>query len=157
MSCGPPLTLLKRTTLPALTVSAAGSKAALLVPSPVIFTSTTAVGLAVAAAGAVAALAVATPAVCEAAAFFSPRRAAPRDEVPVGPALGPRRLDRAQPVAGITGLGISGRKASQYLRDKGFEAFAVTGGMAAGETVLRPRALSPPPTLQHVIQLDRVG
>src|SRR2546425_987004 len=40
MSCGPPLTLMKRTTLPALIVSVAGSRAALLVPSPVIFTST---------------------------------------------------------------------------------------------------------------------
>src|SRR3989442_15125762 len=43
------------------------------------------------------------------------------------------------------------------LRDKGFEAFSVTGGMAAWETVHLPRALSPTPTLQHVIQLDRVG
>src|SRR2546425_8442852 len=76
MSCGPPLTLMKRTTLPALTVSAAGSKAALLVPSPVIFTSTTAVGVAVAAAGAGAAFAVATAAVCEASPFFSPPQAA---------------------------------------------------------------------------------
>src|SRR3989442_14674429 len=43
------------------------------------------------------------------------------------------------------------------LRDKGFEAFSVTGGMAAWKTVHLPRALSPTPTLQHVIQLDRVG
>src|SRR2546430_17265207 len=77
MSCGPPLTLMKRTTLPVLTVTAAGSKAALLVPSPVIFTSTTAVGAAVAAAGAGAAFAVATAAVCEASPFFSPPQAAP--------------------------------------------------------------------------------
>src|SRR3989454_644845 len=76
MSCGPPLTLMKRTTLPALTVSAAGSKAALLVPSPVIFTSTTAAGVTVAAAGAGAAFAVATAAVCEASPFFSPPQAA---------------------------------------------------------------------------------
>src|SRR2546426_344740 len=75
MSCGPPLTLMKRTTLPVLTVSVAGSKAALLVPSPVIFTSTTAVGVAVAAAGAGAAFAVATAA-CEASPFFSPPQAA---------------------------------------------------------------------------------
>src|SRR2546422_8302426 len=81
MSCGPPLTLMKRTTLPVLTVSAAGSKAALLVPSPVIFTSTTAAGVAastVAAAGAGAAFAVATAAVCEASPFFSlPQAATP--------------------------------------------------------------------------------
>src|SRR2546426_4406315 len=72
MSCGPPLTLMKRTTLPALTVSVAGSKAALLVPSPVIFPSTTAAG----AAGAGAAFAVATAAVCDASPFFSPPQAA---------------------------------------------------------------------------------
>src|SRR5438309_806556 len=79
MSCGPPLTLMKRTTLPVLTVSAAGSKAALLVPSPVIFTSTTAAGVAastVAAAGAGAAFAVATAALCESSPFFSPPQAA---------------------------------------------------------------------------------
>src|SRR6266705_593620 len=263
MSCGPPLTLMKRTTLPALTVSAAGSKAALLVPSPVIFTSTTAAGVAVAAGGAGAAFAVATAAVCEASPFFSPPQAAtpntasvlstvqriadllrslrcelvnaftiypspskaggldplrfsslpstlepmpapalpqmrPEDlalqldrgervqlldiraservaqaRVTFGPGLDfralpaseiyqlsslePLRLDRAQPVVVICGHGNSSRKATQYLRDKGFEAFSVTGGMAAWETVHLPRALSPTPTLQHVIQLDRVG
>src|SRR5881296_4326715 len=262
MSCGPPLTLMKRTTLPVLTVSVAGSKAALLVPSPVIFTSTTAVGVAVAAAGAGAAFAVATAA-CEASPFFSPPQAAtpntasvlstvqriadllrslryelvnaftiypppskagaldplrfsslpttlepmpapafpqmrPEDlalqldrgervqlldiraservaqvRVTFGPGLDfravpaseiyqlsslePLRLDRAQPVAVICGHGNSSRKATQYLRDKGFEAFSVTGGMAAWETVHLPRALSPTPTLQHVIQLDRIG
>src|SRR2546428_473183 len=262
MSCGPPLTLMKRTTLPVLTVSVAGSKAALLVPSPVIFTSTTAVGVAVAAAGAGAAFAVATAA-CEASPFFSPPQAAtpntasvlstvqriadllrslrcelvnaftiypppskagaldplrfsslpttlepmpapafsqmrPEDlalrldrgervqlldiratervaqvRVTFGPALDfravpaseiyrlsslePLHLDRAQPVAVICGHGNSSRQATQYLRDKGFEAFSVTGGMAAWETVHLPRALSPTPTLQHVIQLDRVG
>src|SRR5207247_6509750 len=263
MSCGPPLTLMKRTTLPALTVSAAGSKAALLVPSPVIFTSTPPAGVAVAAAGAGAAFAVATAAVCEASPFCSPPQAAtpntasvlstvqriadllrslryelvnaftiypspskaggldplrfsslpttlepmpapalpqmrPEDlalpldpgervqrldiraservaqaRVTFGPGLDfravpaseiyqlsslePLRLDRAQPVAVICGHGNSSRKATQYLRDKGFEAFSVTGGMAAWETVHLPRALSPTPTLQHVIQLDRVG
>src|SRR6267143_478473 len=266
MSCGPPLTLMKRTTLPVLTVSAAGSKAALLVPSPVIFTSTTAAGVAtptVAAAGAGAACAVATAAVCEASPFFSPPQAAtpnttsvlstvqriadllrsvrfelvnaftiylpaskagaldplrfsslpttlepmpapafpqlrpedlalrldrgervqlldvraservaqarvtlgpgldfravPASEMYQLPSLEPLRLDRAQPVAVICGHGNSSGKAAQYLRDKGFEAFSVTGGMAAWETVHLPRALSPTPTLQHVIQLDRVG
>ncbi|PYP32149.1 MAG: hypothetical protein DMD47_04720 [Gemmatimonadetes bacterium] len=253
---------MKRTTLPVLTVSVAGSKAALLVPSPVIFTSTTAVGVAVAAAGAGAAFAVATAA-CEASPFFSPPQAAtpntasvlstvqriadllrslrcelvnaftiyappskagahdplrfsslpttlepmpapafpqmrPEDlalrldrgervqlldiratervaqaHVTFGPALDfravpaseiyrlsslePLHLDRAQPVAVICGHGNSSRQATQYLRDKGFEAFSVTGGMAAWETVHLPRALSPTPTLQHVIQLDRVG
>src|SRR5881397_128343 len=247
MSCGPPLTLMKRTTLPVLTVSVAGSKAALLVPSPVIFTSTTAVGVAVAAAGAGAAFAVATAA-CEASPFFSPPQAAtpntasvlstvqriadllrslrcelvnaftiypppskagaldplrfsslpttlepmpapafpqmrPEDlalrldrgervqlldiratervaqvRVTFGPALDfravpaseiyrlsslePLHLDRAQPVAVICGHGNSSRQATQYLRDKGFEAFSVTGGMAAWETVHLKGALS---------------
>src|SRR5213594_1181795 len=261
MSCGPPLTLMKRTTLPALTVSAAGSKAALLVPSPVIFTSTTAAGVAVAGAG--AAFAVATAAVCEASPFFSPPQAAtpntasvlstvqriadllrslryelvnaftiypapskaggldllrfsslpttlepmpappfpqmrPEDlalrldrgervqlldiraservaqaRVTFGPGLDfravpaseiyqlsslePLRLDRTQPVVVICGHGNSSRQATQYLRDKGFDAFSVTGGMAAWDAVHLPRALSPTPTLQHVIQLDRLA
>ena len=98
--------------------------------------------------------------VAQARVTFGPHldfRAVPASEIYRLSSLEPLRLDRAQPVAVICGHGNSSGKAARYLRDKGFEAFSVTGGMAAWETVQLPRALSPTPTLQHVIQLDRVG
>src|SRR5207237_2661021 len=67
------------------------------------------------------------------------------------------RLDPATPVAVICGHGNSSQQATQYLRQRGFDALSVTGGMAAWETVYLPRRLSPTPALQHVVQLDRVG
>jgi len=73
------------------------------------------------------------------------------------PTLESLRLDPATPVAVICGHGNSSQQATQYLREHGFEAFSVTGGMAAWETVYLPRRLSPTMALQHVVQLDRVG
>ncbi len=67
------------------------------------------------------------------------------------------RLDPAAPVAVICGHGNSSARATRFLRDQGFEAYSVAGGMAAWETVYLPRRLSPTPALEHVIQLDRVG
>src|SRR5437588_878211 len=67
------------------------------------------------------------------------------------------RLDPATPVAVICGHGNSSQQATQYLRQRGFDALSVTGGMAAWETVYLPRRLTPTPALQHVVQLDRVG
>ena len=75
-------------------------------------------------------------------------------ELPTLESLG---LDPATPVAVICGHGNSSQQATQYLRERGFEAFSVAGGMAAWETVYLPRRLSPTPALQHVVQLDRVG
>src|SRR5256886_11134127 len=73
------------------------------------------------------------------------------------PTLDPLRLDPAAPVAVICGLGNSSQQATQYLRERGFDAFSVTGGMAAWDTVYLPRRLSSTAALQHVVQLDRVG
>ena len=75
-------------------------------------------------------------------------------ELPTLESLG---LDPATPVAVICGHGNSSQQATQYLRERGFEAFSVAGGMAAWETVYLPRRLSPTPALQHIVQLDRVG
>jgi glyoxylase-like metal-dependent hydrolase (beta-lactamase superfamily II) len=71
--------------------------------------------------------------------------------------LEPLRLDRAAPVAVICGHGNSSTQATRFLRDRGFEAYSVAGGMAAWETVYLPRRLSPTRALEHVIQVDRVG
>ena len=71
--------------------------------------------------------------------------------------LAPLRLDPAAPVAVICGHGNSSAGATRFLRERGFEAYSVAGGMAAWETVHLPRRLSPTPALEHVIQVDRVG
>ena len=66
-------------------------------------------------------------------------------------------LDPARPVAVICGHGNSSKRTTTFLRERGYEAFSVTGGMAAWETVYVARRLSPTPSLPHVVQLDRVG
>src|SRR5256884_5169460 len=84
-------------------------------------------------------------------------RALPASAMYELPPLEPLRLDPATPVAVICGHGNSSQQATQSLRARGFDAFSVTGGMAAWETVYLPRRLSPTAALQHVVQLDRVG
>ena len=71
--------------------------------------------------------------------------------------LEPLRLDPDAPVAVICGHGNSSKQATQFLRQRGFEAYSVAGGMAAWETVYLPRRLSPTAALEEVIQIDRVG
>src|SRR5207253_11312521 len=47
------------------------------------------------------------------------------------------RLDPATPVAVMCGHGNSSQQATLYLRERGFDAFSVTGGMAAWATAQR--------------------
>jgi len=84
-------------------------------------------------------------------------RAMPSSRMYQLPSLEPLDLDPHSPVAVICGHGNSSRQATRYLRAQGFEAYSVTGGMAAWEAVYLPRRLSPTAALEHVIQLDRVG
>src|SRR5712664_230347 len=67
------------------------------------------------------------------------------------------QLDTRRPIAVVCGHGNSSKQASAFLRERGYEAYSVTGGMAAWETVYVVRQLSPTPSLSHVVQLDRVG
>jgi glyoxylase-like metal-dependent hydrolase (beta-lactamase superfamily II)/rhodanese-related sulfurtransferase len=66
-------------------------------------------------------------------------------------------LDASRPVAVICGHGNSSKQTTAFLRERGFDAYSVVGGMAAWETVYVARRLSPTPSLSHVVQLDRVG
>jgi glyoxylase-like metal-dependent hydrolase (beta-lactamase superfamily II) len=84
-------------------------------------------------------------------------RAMPNSQIFALPSLGDLGLDAARPVAVICGHGNSSKQTAAFLRERGYEAFSVTGGMAAWETVYVARHLSPTPSLQHVVQLDRVG
>jgi glyoxylase-like metal-dependent hydrolase (beta-lactamase superfamily II)/rhodanese-related sulfurtransferase len=67
------------------------------------------------------------------------------------------RLDASRPVAVVCNHGNSSKKAAAFLRERGYDAYSVAGGMAAWETVYVARRLSPTPSLSHVVQLDRVG
>lgn len=66
-------------------------------------------------------------------------------------------LDTSRPIAVVCGHGNSSKQATAFLRERGYEAYSVIGGMAAWETVYVARHLSPTPSLSHVVQLDRVG
>ncbi|MGH7671809.1 MAG: MBL fold metallo-hydrolase [Gemmatimonadales bacterium] len=66
-------------------------------------------------------------------------------------------LDPARPVAVICGHGNSSKQTTAFLRERGYQAFSVAGGMAAWETVYVVRRLAPTPSLASVVQLDRVG
>ncbi len=84
-------------------------------------------------------------------------RAMPNSKIIALPSLDPLGLDPTRPVAVICGHGNSSRQTTTFLRERGFAAFSVTGGMAAWETVYVPRRLPATPSLEHVIQLDRAG
>src|SRR2546429_3360593 len=73
------------------------------------------------------------------------------------PTLDSLRLDPAAPVAVICGHGNSRQQATQYLRERGFDAFSVTRGLAPWGTRYLPRPLSSTAALPHVLQLVRVG
>jgi glyoxylase-like metal-dependent hydrolase (beta-lactamase superfamily II)/rhodanese-related sulfurtransferase len=84
-------------------------------------------------------------------------RALPASEMYRLPTLEPLHLDRAAPVAVICGHGNSSKQATTLLRERGFDAYSVAGGMAAWDTVYLPRPVAPTPSLAHMIQVDRVG
>ena len=73
------------------------------------------------------------------------------------PTLESLGLDPAAPIAVICGHGNSSTKATRFLRERGFDAYSVAGGMASWETVYLPRRLTPTRALEHVVQIDRVG
>jgi glyoxylase-like metal-dependent hydrolase (beta-lactamase superfamily II) len=91
---------------------------------------------------------------------FGPRldfRAIPNSTLFALPSLDPLGLDPARPVAVICGHGNSSQQTTVFLRERGYQAFSVAGGMAAWETVYVVRRLAPTPSLASVVQLDRVG
>src|SRR5256714_4590849 len=67
------------------------------------------------------------------------------------------KLDASRTVAVICGHVNSSKQTTAFLRERGYEAYSVIGGMAAWEMVYVARQLSPTPSLSHVVQLDRVG
>jgi len=66
-------------------------------------------------------------------------------------------LDASRPIAVVCNHGNSSKKTTAFLRERGYEAYSVIGGMAAWESVYVARRLPPTASLSHVVQLDRVG
>jgi glyoxylase-like metal-dependent hydrolase (beta-lactamase superfamily II) len=66
-------------------------------------------------------------------------------------------VDPHQDVLVVCEHGNSSKRTAALLHRRGLDAYSVTGGMAAWNAVYLPRRLSPTPTLEHVVQLDRVG
>lgn len=66
-------------------------------------------------------------------------------------------VNRQQEVLVVCGHGNSSKRAAARLRQWGLNASSVTGGMAAWDAVYLPHHLSPTRTIEHVVQLDRVG
>src|SRR5438874_3703069 len=98
--------------------------------------------------------------VAEGHVAFGPQldfHALPNSKILALPDLRQLQLDATRPIAVICGHGNSSKQTTAFLREHGYEAYSVTGGMAAWETVYVARPLSPTPSLSHVVQLDRVG
>lgn len=66
-------------------------------------------------------------------------------------------VDPQQEVVVVCGHGNSSKRTATLLHQRGLDAYSVTGGMAAWDSVYLPRHLSSTRTLEHVVQLDRVG
>ena len=84
-------------------------------------------------------------------------RAMPNSKLLALSSLNDLKLDPKRPVAVICNRGNSSKQTTAFLRERGYEAFSVVGGMAAWETVYVVRRLAPTPSLSHVVQLDRLG
>ncbi len=66
-------------------------------------------------------------------------------------------LDPDIPVAVVCGHGNSSKPAALFLKQLGFDAQSLRGGMAAWMRLTVPRNLKPPSSLDALIQFDRVG
>lgn len=66
-------------------------------------------------------------------------------------------IDRGQEVLVVCGHGNSSKRTAGLLRQEGLNASSVAGGMAAWNAVYLPRHLSSTHSLEHVVQLDRIG
>lgn len=66
-------------------------------------------------------------------------------------------LDPERPIAVVCAHGNSSKAATEFLNRLGFRARSVRGGMAAWMLLAVPRELPTPPSLDRLVQLDRIG
>jgi glyoxylase-like metal-dependent hydrolase (beta-lactamase superfamily II) len=73
------------------------------------------------------------------------------------PTLEGAGLDPSLPISVVCGRGNDSRVLASHLNRLGGNARSLKGGMAAWMRVLLPRELEPPPSLDRLVQFDRVG
>jgi glyoxylase-like metal-dependent hydrolase (beta-lactamase superfamily II)/rhodanese-related sulfurtransferase len=83
--------------------------------------------------------------------------AVPGSQIESSPSPNALGIDPQQDVLVVCGRGNTSKRMATLLRQRGLDALSVTGGMAAWDGVYLPRSLSSTRTLEHVVQLDRVG
>jgi glyoxylase-like metal-dependent hydrolase (beta-lactamase superfamily II)/rhodanese-related sulfurtransferase len=66
-------------------------------------------------------------------------------------------LDPSRPIAVVCGHGNASMTVTQFLRQKGWPAVSLRGGVTAWMSLLRQRVLSPPEGVDEFIQFDRIG
>lgn len=66
-------------------------------------------------------------------------------------------LDPADPVAVVCGHGNDSRVIAALLRQRGYEAWSLQGGVTAWMRMVIPRELTPPPGFDRLVQFDRIG
>jgi glyoxylase-like metal-dependent hydrolase (beta-lactamase superfamily II) len=83
--------------------------------------------------------------------------ALPASQIERSPSSDVLGMDPQLEIVVVCGHGNSSKRTAALLRERGLDTYSVTGGMAAWDAVYLPRNLSPTRTLEHVVQLDRVG
>jgi len=81
----------------------------------------------------------------------------PASQIERLPSLDALGLDPHREVLVVCGHGNSSRRTAALLRQQGLDAHSVAGGLAAWDAVYIPRSLSSTRTIEHVVQIDRVG
>jgi glyoxylase-like metal-dependent hydrolase (beta-lactamase superfamily II) len=66
-------------------------------------------------------------------------------------------LDPQVPLVVVCGLGNDSRRIARHLRERGFDASSIAGGMVAWMRMALPRELEAPPGVDRLIQFDRLG
>jgi glyoxylase-like metal-dependent hydrolase (beta-lactamase superfamily II) len=66
-------------------------------------------------------------------------------------------IDPRLPVATVCGHGNDSAEVAAHLRSLGVRAGSLAGGLVAWMDVVLPRDLEPPPSLDRLVQFDRVG
>ena len=83
--------------------------------------------------------------------------ALPASQIERSPSSDAIGVDPKREIVVVCGHGNSSKRTAALLRQGGLDAYSVMGGMAAWDAVYVPRSLSSTRTLEHVVQLDRVG
>jgi len=66
-------------------------------------------------------------------------------------------LDPATPLAVVCGRGVDSLRIAEHLRERGYDANSIAGGMGGWTRALIEREIPAPPELDRFFQFDRIG